>query len=69
MSDAKTEPKQPAAQTWKRSGINLVAFLIPLIFVWLVFDNLALGLLVALLFGGGAEASQRAVRSKDNSED
>ena len=48
-----------------RGAINLVSFLIPFLFVWLVFDNMALGLLAGLVFGGGSAAVQRAADKKD----
>jgi hypothetical protein len=50
---------------WRRGGINLGAFVVVFGFVWLVFDNLALALLVALIFAGGAEAAQRIRQTDD----
>lgn len=50
---------------WRRGGVNLGTFIVVLGFVWLVFDNLALALLFALVFAGSAEAAQR-VRKKDD---
>ncbi len=59
-------PEDKSSGSMKRAGINLGAFLIPFLFVWLIFDNMALGLLVGLLFAGGGEAAQRAAdKSKD----
>jgi len=54
-----------AGKGWRRGGINLGAFVVVFGFVWLVFDNLALALLVALIFAGGAEAAQRASKKDD----
>ena len=50
---------------WRRGGVNLGAFIVVLGFVWLVFDNLALALLFALIFAGGAEAAQRGAKKGD----
>ena len=47
-------------------AVRFASFLVPLLFVWLVFDNLALGILAGLLFGGGSEAVQRAGQKKDS---
>ena len=60
----------PPPTNIKRAGINLGAFLLPFLFVWLVFDNMALGLLVGLLFAGGGEAAQRAAKDRkpDNAD-
>ncbi len=59
-------PEDNPSGSMKRAGINLGAFLIAFLFVWLIFDNMALGLLVGLLFAGGGEAAQRAAdKSKD----
>jgi len=43
----------------KRAPLNLVTFLVVFGFVWLVFDNMALGLIAGLIFGGSAEVAQR----------
>lgn len=60
MSETPEEP--PGGETsdgLKRAGFSLGAFVIILGFVWIVFDNLALALLAALIFGGGAQIVQR----------
>lgn len=57
-------PEDKTAKGWSRAGINLGAFLIAFVFVWIVFDNLALALIFALLFAGGGEAVQRAANKK-----
>ena len=62
-------PEDKSADGWKRAGINLGAFLVVLAFVWIVFDNLALALLFALIFAGGGEAVQRATKSKKSKDD
>ena len=63
MSDAPEEPKGEDQNTGlKRAGFSLGAFVIVFGFVWIVFDNIALALLFALLFGGGAQAVQRAAK-------
>ena len=59
-------PEKKAEGQWKRAGINLSAFLIAFVFVWIVFDNIALALLFALLFAGGGEAVQRAANKKQD---
>ena len=63
MSDT---PKDQARENWKRAGINLGAFLVVFVFIWVVFDNLALALLFALVFAGGGEAVQRAAKKTDD---
>ncbi len=45
---------------------NLAAFLIAFFFVWLVFDNLALGLIFGVLFSGGSEIAQRSAAKKSD---
>ncbi len=65
MSDT---PKHLTAENWKRAGINLGAFLLVFVFVWVIFDNLALALIFALIFAGGGEAAQRAA-SKNTKKD
>ena len=59
MND-ETEPETPEKPAGTSQSTNLVAFLVTFGFVWLVFDNLALGLIFALLVAGGSEAAQRA---------
>jgi len=53
----------------RRGAFNVGAFLIVFGFVWLVFDNMALGLLFGLVFAGGAEVAQRATGKKGDSPD
>jgi len=48
----------------KRAAGSFGAFLLVFLFVWIVFDNLALAFLFALMVGGGAEAVQRAAANK-----
>ena len=55
-------PEPETGTSVKRIGATLAAFLIPFAFVWIVFDNLALALIIAVLFAGGSEAAQRAGR-------
>lgn len=42
--------------------VDAGAFLAGLAFGWLVFDNIALGFLFALVFSGGSEVAQSQVR-------
>ena len=56
-------PKHLTKENWRRAGINLFAFLVPFVFIWIVFDNVALALIFALIFAGGGEAAQRAAKS------
>jgi hypothetical protein len=59
---SRTSPKKAVAVG--HGAINAAAFLLAFIFVWLVFDNLALGLLAGLIIGGGSEVAQRATYKK-----
>lgn len=59
MND-ETEPETPEKPAGTRQSTNLVAFLVTFGFIWLVFDNMALALIFALLIAGGSEAAQRA---------
>jgi hypothetical protein len=59
------DKKAETSDGWRRGGINLGTFVVVLSFIWLVFDNLALALLFALIFAGGAEAAQRASKKDD----
>ncbi len=43
-----------------KAAFNLGAFLLAFLFVWIVFDNMALGLLVGLIAAGGSHAAQTA---------
>lgn len=61
MSDSGEDTKKDGL---KRNGINIGAFIVIFAFVWLVFDNLALAFLFALVFAGGAEAAQRASKKE-----
>ena len=56
--------KKPTSQS--KMSFNLVAFLVVLGFVWLVFDNLALGLIFGLIFAGGSEMAQRQANKSDS---
>ncbi len=58
--DHDAEPETPEKPTGTSQSTNLVAFLVTFGFVWLVFDNMALGLLFGLMIAGGSEAAQRA---------
>ncbi len=55
---------EPVHKTKSRAPINVGAALLVFLFVWLVFDNIALGILAALFAGGGSELAQRAVSKK-----
>lgn len=55
--DRKSEPGH-------RGPMNVAAVLLTFLFVWLVFDNLALALIFAAFAGGGAEVAQRAANKK-----
>jgi hypothetical protein len=46
----------------KRAGFSLGAFVLTFGFIWIVFDNLALALLFALVFAGGAQVAQRGAK-------
>lgn len=52
----------------KRLGFGVGAFVLVAAFVWIVFDNLALGLLFGLLAGAGAGAG-KAVRPPSAAND
>lgn len=60
IEEPETSSGSRSADGVRRAGISLGAFLLVFAFVWIVFDNLALALVFALIFGGGAAASQRA---------
>ena len=55
-----TDPDAPKTPAGTSQSTNLVAFLVTFGFVWLVYDNMALALIFALLIAGGSEAAQRA---------
>ena len=44
----------------KKAGFGVVAFLLVAGFFWIVFDNLALGLIFGLIAGGTAAARAQA---------
>lgn len=52
------------SETGQRGPVNAAAVLMTFIFVWLVFDNLALALIFAAFAGGGSELAQRAAKKK-----
>ncbi|MGX6647515.1 hypothetical protein ACWCOP_06185 [Maricaulaceae bacterium MS644] len=63
MSDAPKSPSDDERQGGlKRAGFSLGAFVITLGFIWIVFENLALALMVALVLAGGAQALQQKVK-------
>lgn len=54
----------------KRAGFGVGAFVLVAAFVWIVFDNLALGLIFGLLAGAGAGAGAgKAVKSPPSPHD
>ncbi|MBU2168168.1 MAG: hypothetical protein KKF88_10050 [Alphaproteobacteria bacterium] len=54
----------------KRLGFGVGAFVLVAAFVWIVFDNLALGLVFGLLAGAGAGAGAgKAVRPPPPADD
>lgn len=56
----------------KKVGFGVGAFILVAAFVWIVFDNLALGLIFGLLAGAGAGAgasSDKAVRPSPSAND
>ena len=55
---------KPASQS--KMSFNLVFFLVVFGFIWLVFDNLALGLIFGLIFAGGSEMAQRQANKSDD---
>ncbi len=64
--DQKQDPIEEEGSRGRRRGpINVASFLLAFSFVWLVFDNVALGLLAGLIFGGGSEMAQRATGKPD----
>ncbi|NNU17669.1 hypothetical protein HK107_15160 [Parvularcula sp. ZS-1/3] len=54
---------QPDKEGGAGIGLDLGAFLIAFVFVWVVFDNLALGLLAGVIFGGGSRAARKRRKS------
>ena len=63
--DQKKDAVEEDSRGRRRGPINVVSFLLVFLFVWLVFDNFALGLLFGLIFGGGSEMAQRAAGKQD----
>lgn len=63
MSDT-SKPDSDGAM--KRTGITLGAFLIPFVFIWIVFDNIALAAALAFLFSAGSAAAQRTRRKTES---
>jgi hypothetical protein len=62
------DQKQDAVEEDSRGrprAINFASFLLAFLFVWVVFDNLALALLFGLVVGGGSAAAQRAAGKSD----
>ncbi len=63
--DQKQDAIEEGGRSRRRGPINIVSFLLAFLFVWLVFDNFALGLLFGLFFGGGSEMAQRSTGKPD----
>lgn len=61
-----TDDQDKTGAAKSRMPFNLAAFLIVFLFVWLVFDNFALGLIFGLFFSGGSEIAQRAAAKKSD---
>jgi hypothetical protein len=60
MSDTPEKPPRgEKSEGVKRAGFSLGAFVVMFGFVWIVFENLALAMLAALFFAGGAQIVQR----------
>lgn len=57
-------PQDPSSSPTRRAGINIGTFTVVAGFVWIVFDNLALGLLLGLAFAAGGEVVQRSQSGK-----
>ncbi|MEO1405036.1 MAG: hypothetical protein AAFV54_00915 [Pseudomonadota bacterium] len=60
-NDPQTDPKPGT-----KMSFNLVAFLVVFGFIWLVFDNMALGLIFGLIFAGGSEVAQRTSKKSED---
>jgi len=58
--------KRALTDMQKRIGFGVGAFVLVAAFVWIVFDNLALGLIFGLIAGAGAG---KAVRSPPSAND
>lgn len=63
MTNDNDSQNKPTSQS--KMSFNLVTFLVVMGFIWLVFDNLALGLIFGLLFAGGSEMAQRQANKSD----
>lgn len=50
--------------TGQRGPMNFAAFFMTFLFVWVVFDNLALALIFAAFAAGGSEVAQRAAKKE-----
>ena len=61
----KENDSQNKQTSQSKMSFNLVTFLVVMGFIWLVFDNLALGLIFGLLFAGGSEMAQRQANKSD----
>jgi hypothetical protein len=61
MSDT---PKHLTTVHWTRAGIDLLAFLAGWALGWFVFGNIALGLVLALIFSGGTATAQRVSKPR-----
>ena len=57
---------KPMGASPARTAINGAAAVLVFLFVWLVFDNLALALIFSLIAGGGAAAVQQAAKKADS---
>lgn len=49
---------EPSKKTSAGAAFNFAAFFLAFLFVWLVFDNMALGFLAGFIAAGGAAAVQ-----------
>lgn len=58
----------PADATRSGGPFNGFAFLVTFFFVWLVFDNFAVGLIIGLFAGGGTGLAQRSINKKRDGE-
>jgi len=57
----KSAAKHLSLDNWLRAAVDLGAFLAGLTIGWIIFDNIAVALMFALILGGGSAAT-RAVR-------
>jgi hypothetical protein len=63
--DEEQDATEEGSGSRPHGAMNVGAFLLSFLFVWLVFDNFALALLAGLAFGGGSEIAQRATDKPD----